>query len=259
MDGTKASIGTIAGVVIALAALVLVDTSDPEQAGAPTSESAATTSTVPPSPWFSPNEIVFESTVLIPTDVAVDEGTVTLAFDLESLAPSSGTSDEEPTVDALPERWGISTVSGGGTIVEIDPGATSVSFRLRSGIVLEHIESVDLIGWRTAVPVAERVVLELEPGAAATFAGGTTATIGRILEQTNSTVVQIAVDQPHSKWDRIGIDATDPGWRESGRSGGGVQYTWDRSEAPATIELVQSTPTWVPVDGVLAAHRRDES
>lgn len=254
MDGPKMITGAIAGVAITAIGLALFLPDRPAASGAE-AESAtvltepATQTTVP---WIAVAEVQFESTILIPTEVVAGDGVATLRFDLATLAPRGGTSAsiaDDPIIDALPERWALSTVSGGGTIETTDPGASSVRFNVRTGLLTEHIATIRLIGWRVAVPAHERIVLNLTIGSSEGFTGGTGVTVVTILNQQNSTIVQLSVEQPHSRWDRIDIEAADPGWRKSGRLDGGFQFVWDGSDAPPALVLEQSSPTWVPVDG----------
>ena len=254
MDGPKMITGAIAGIVLAALGLVLFA---PDQSPA-TGASLDSTAEVPEPttettvPWVAAGEVQFESTVLIPTEVVAGDGVAVLKFDLETLAPSGGTPtplDGDPVFDALPERWSLSTVSGGGTVETTDPGASSVNFSIRSGLLTEHIADIRLIGWRVAVPNDERITLDLVAGESGKFAGGTDITVETILEQSNSTIVQLDVGQPHDRWNRIEIDAVDPGWRKAGRLSGGLQFIWDRLDAPPVLVLEQSSPTWVPVEG----------
>ena len=102
-----------------------------------------------------------------------------------------------------------------------------------------------------AVPNHQRITLDVVGGASGSFAGGTDVTVSTILEQSNSTIVLLDVDQPHDPWDRIGIDAADPDWRKAGRLEGGLQFIWGGSDVPPILVLEQSSPTWVPVEGDL--------
>jgi len=258
VDGTKAVIGAVAGLLVAVGLVTLIGASPPNPNDETTTAETTTTTPATAIPWRSPDETVFESTVLIPGDVVADDGTITLDYELESLGPGHGAALDASNVDASPDRWEILLISGGGTVVETEIGARSVTFELRSGVTLEHVAAINLIGWRAAVPVGETIVLDVRQGAGGAFAGGTTVTVETVLEQANSVIVQLAIDQPRDEWDRIGIDAVDPGWRESGRDGG-IQYIWDRGAAPEVIELVQSTPTWVPIAGTRPVYVGDES
>ncbi|MFV9672303.1 MAG: hypothetical protein ACNYZH_03675 [Acidimicrobiia bacterium] len=256
MDGPKMIAGAIAGIVIAALGLVLLlpDQSPANGSGADPAAHVPESTTTTAVPWFAAGEVQFESTVLIPTEVIADDGTAVLAFDLETIAPSAGISEpfaDGPVIDALPERWALSTVSGGGTIETTDPGASLVRFNVRTGLLTEHIASIRLIGWRVAVPNHERITLDIVAGASGSFAGGTDVTVSTILEQSNPTIVLLEIDQPHNPWDRIEIDAADPGWRKAGRLDGGLQFIWDGSDVPPILVLEQSSPTWVPVEGEL--------
>ncbi len=208
MDGPKIIAGAIAGFVLAVLGLVLFLPDQPPADGATAdsgvdSPDPTTRTTVP---WITAGEVQFESTVLIPVEVVADDGVVVLEFDFATIAPSEGTSEplsDGPVIDALPERWALSTVSGGGTIETTDPGASSVRFNVRAGLLTEHIASVRLIGWRVAVPNHERIALDVVAGASGTFAGGTEVTVAIILEQSNPTIVQLDVDQVRDRWNRI--------------------------------------------------------
>ncbi len=260
MDGPKMIMGAIAGIVLAALGLLLF-LPDRSPTTGPRSDSAAEAPEPPTQiavPWIAAGEVQFESTILIPTEVAAEDGVVVLEFDLATLAPIEGAPDplaDGPVIDALPERWSLSTVSGGGTIETTDPGASSVRFNVRAGLLTEHIASVRLVGWRVAVPNHERIALDVVAGASGTFAGGTEVTVAIILEQSNPTIVQLDVDQPHDRWNRIEIDAADPGWRKAGRLDGGLQFIWEGLDVPPVLVLEQSSPTWVSVEGDLVVFR----
>jgi len=256
VDGPKIIAGAITGLILAALGLVLFlpDQSPADGATAnPEAESAEPTIR-PTVPWITAGEVQFESTVLIPVEVVADDGVVVLDFDLATLAPREGTSEpfsDGPVIDAFPERWALSTVSGGGTVQSTDPGASSVRFNVRTGLMTEHIASIRLVGWRVAVPNHERIALDVVAAVSDNFAGGTEVAVAIILEQSNSTIVQLDVDQPHDQWNRIDFDAVDPGWRKAGRLDGGLQFIWDGLDAPPVLVLEQSSPTWVPVEGDL--------
>ena len=256
MDRPKMIAGAIAGILLAALGLVLFLPDDSPANGASAVSAADTTqpTTRTTVPWITAGEVQFESTILIPTEIIAGDGVAILKFDLATLAPGAGTSEpftDGPIIDALPERWTLSTFSGGETIETTDPGASSVRFDVRAGLLTEHIANVRLIGWRVAVPNHERLALDLIAGESGGFAGGTGITVATILEQSNPTIVQLDVDQPHDRWNRIRIDAVDPGWRKAGRLDGGIQFIWDGLDAPPVLVLEQSSPTWVPIEGDL--------
>jgi len=256
VDGPKIIAGAIAGFVLAVLGLVLFLPDQPPGDGATAGpgEDSPDPTTLTTVPWITAGEVQFESTVLIPVEVVADDGVVVLEFDLATLAPSEGDPEpfsDGPVIDALPERWALTTVSGGETIETTDPGASPVRFNVRTGVLTEHIASVRLVGWRVAVPNHERIALDVVAGASGTFAGGTEVTVAIILEQSNPIIVQLDVDQPHDRWNRIEIDAANPGWRKAGRLDGGLQFIWEGLDVPPVLVLEQSSPTWVSVEGDL--------
>lgn len=256
MDGPKIIAGAIAGFVLAALGLVLFlpDRSPADGATAGSGVESPEPTARATVPWITAGEVQFESTVLIPIEVVADDGVVVLEFDLATLAPREEAPEpfsDGPVIDALPERWALTTVSGGGTIETTDPGASSVRFDVRTRLLTEHIASVRLVGWRAAVPNHERIALDVVAGASGTFGGGSEVTVAIILEQSKSTIVQLDVDQPHNRWDRIEIDAAGPGWRKAGRLDGGLQFIWDGLDVPPVLVLEQSSPTWVSVEGDL--------
>jgi len=263
VDNSKMITGAIVGIVLASLGLMAF-TPDQSPGRGESTESTELTSdstTMPKLPWIAPGEVQFEATVLVPTEIAAENGKVLLDYELATLAPSEGTSsslDDESTVDALPERWSLSTVSGDNTVETTGPEATSVRFDVRTGLQREHIGDIRLIGWRVAVPTRERITLDLTEGKSEEFAGGTSITVATILEQSDSTIVLLDVDQPHDPWNRIEIDAVDTGWRRAGRLDGGAQFVWDGSGAPPVLVLEQSSPTWVPIEGNLVVFQGGE-
>lgn len=263
MDSSKMITGAIVGIVLASLGL-MVFIPDRSPAGGENAESTGMASESTASttiPWIAPGEVQFEATVLIPTEVVAEDGAVLLDYELATLAPGAGSSsspDGGSTIDALPERWSLSTVSGGSTVDATGPEATSVRFDVRTGLQIEQIGNVRLIGWRVAVPTRERITLDLVPGESGGFAGGTNVTVATILEQSDSTIVLLDIDQPHDRWNRIEIDAVDAGWRRAGRPDGGAQFVWDGLDAPPVLVLEQSSPTWVPVEGNLVVFQGGE-
>ena len=106
MDSSKMITGAIVGIVLAALGL-MVFIPDRAPADGESTESAALASesmTSTTTPWIAPGEVRFESTVLIPTEVAAGNGEVLLDYELATLAPGEGTSsslDAEFTIDAL--------------------------------------------------------------------------------------------------------------------------------------------------------------
>ena len=257
MSTTRILLGAVIGAIIVTTAFLIFDAlrqpqDDAAQPATSTLDSGdpTTTTSIPAIPWINPSEIVFASTILVPTSFTVDRGFAELEYELHSLSPLSGIEvhdHPEPHVVVYPERWELETRSGTSVLVDVNEGATKVRFAVDDDATVDDVRQIRLTGWRAAAPLEEQLTVPLETGTTVVYAGGTTITVDTVLEQKTSTIVQVDVDHPESEWDTIFATPADPGWRVSGRQDGGLQFIWEGDDPPGEIVLVQRTPTWVPL------------
>lgn len=222
----------------AIAGIVFLWPDSDGQRPAETAPATTTTTSVPEiEPFLEPGEIVVGATALLPRGLEVDDGVARFSYELVGLGPSLGVDDdiaERIDVLTLPESWLLTTSSGATVGATTGPRAESARFELPS--VDAEVSQIEVVGWRRATPFGERFELPIEVGAAARFRAGE-AVIENLLEQGTSTIVQIDFDPGGDDWRNGLLRAADPGWRASGRSGGGFQLLWDGSDAPTRVVL----------------------
>jgi hypothetical protein len=271
MQLPKVLVGLALGAVVGLVAAVGLGALDTAGRDAPSTEStptsvvdvgeAAAGTLAAVKPWADPAEVIFETTVLIPDAFTVDSGVAALEYTLVPLAPVSGvsTSEDDHSVPvAVPDRWQLTTTSGEVVEVLVAEDAEIVRFEVEETATREDIASVRVVGWRIAAPVGERQTLPVAVGATAAFESGTKLIVETVLEQSTSTIVQVEVEQPDDPWREIFAGPVDPGWRVAGRQEGGLQFIWEGAGVPSVVDLVQETPTWVPMPTDLVVWAGDE-
>ncbi len=213
------------------------------------------TSTLPPTttteaPWLD-GGAQFRSTVVRVEAFVVGDGAAVLEFELLPLHWTAGeeAADELPV---QPEHWELRTASGLAYEATTALGAGAVRWDVPADLDAEDVSGVSVAGWRLAVPVASRVTLPVIPGGTARFSDGATLTIETVLEQTNSTIVQLASRRPDDPWSHTtmaSLQVADPGWRVGSRFGSSanIQLIWDGEGAPGQVELIQAYPVWRPL------------
>jgi len=268
LDARRLLIGIGGGALIAIALFVgvgVIADGDTDATPEATTSTAVTALATPPvttsPPLVSAGEVVFETTALLVTAVSADDGEVRVEYELVSLAPLSGIGqdDEEPQLVALPEQWELTTTDGELVVGNVDADDTMVRFAVPADATRQIVDTVRVVGWRIGVPAGEQVTLPMVSGATVSFAGGTTYLVDTVIEQSTSTIVQVDVDDPDSRWDEVFAAPTDPGWRVTGRQFGGLQFIWEGPGVPSEIALIQESPSWVAVTSELTAWRGGSS
>ncbi len=233
------ALGLLGGLSIALLIGLMRGGDDQPIATAPET-TTTTTEAAAAVPWFEPEETIIGTTVLLPRELSIEDGVAFFDYDLRGIGPTlaNDADESDDPVDgdhiALPERWILATDGGEEIEARTGPFDTSVRFEIPDGVTA--IESIRLIGWRAPVPFGERIVLPIESGETAALRGGT-VTIETVLRQSVSTIVQIDYDDADSIWGSGFVLPAEPGWRTSGRQGGGIQLIWEGDDAPETVTL----------------------
>ena len=205
-------------------------------------ESAPPTTTTPAGqqiePFLESSEVVVGATALLPGDLEVADGVARFSYELAGLGPTLGAGeqdvDDRGDVLTLPELWVLTTTTG--ATVPATTGPTSVAARFELPGADAAVAQIEVVEWRRAATFGERIELPIEAGATAAFRAGE-AIIETVLEQRTSTIVQIDFDTDGRSWDGGLLRSVDPGWRVSGRAGGGIQLIWDGSDAPQSVIL----------------------
>ena len=221
---------------------------------------SSTVASVTAEPFFEPGEVLVDATALLIRDLTSEDGVVALDYDIAGLGPAlMANEDQEYQGDAsaVPESWVLTTHSGARVEATTGPRDSSVRFELPTGD--DPVATIELVGWRVAVPLGERIELPIEKGAEGSFQSGDVV-IETVLEQRNSTIVQIDFDRMAGDWNHGFPQPLEPGWRVSGMQGGGIQLIWDGPDVPDNVVLEDVSPALRPVTGsVIVIDRRQES
>ncbi len=248
--------GVVLGIAVGGGAAALVSST-----GDTATDEAATviSTTLPPivveAPWAE-GGVRFRSSVLTPVAFTVEDGVAELEFTVTPLHWTALDDEGEPFPDAVPvrpEHWELATATGTTyeTSTVIDEGV--VRFAVPEDTSIDDVAVVRVVGWRVAAPERSSVTVPLEPGERRTFPNGATAEIETVLEQANSTIVQLnslLADDPWMAGHSLAfISVPDPGWRVGFRfnQSTNVQLIWEGAGAPDEVELVQEYPEWQPV------------
>jgi hypothetical protein len=231
--------GFLVGALLAGLLLVMRSPSGSESTAAPTADTTSSTLAVAVAevPFVEPGEVLIGSTALLPRGLEVEDGVAVFRYELAGIGPSlhfDEDSEHQGDVLMAPEKWRLTT--GSGAVVEetIGPRDSSVQFQMPSAE--DTVATIELVGWRVATPIGDRVELPIEKGAAGTFRSGT-AVIETVLEQRTSTIVQIDFDRSGEDWQTGLPRPLEPGWRVTGRQDGGIQLIWDGDDAPDSVLL----------------------
>jgi hypothetical protein len=184
-----------------------------------------------------PGEIIVGATALLPRGLEIEDGVARFSYELVGLAPTLGSGAdgaELGDVLTLPDVWVLTTSTGATVGTTTSRQADVARFELPGPDAA--VSQIEVVAWRRATPFGQRVELPVEVGAAATFRSGE-AVIETVLEQRNSTIVQIDFDPTGDEWRNGLLRASNPRWRASGLSSGGVQLLWEGSSAPTTVVL----------------------
>jgi hypothetical protein len=233
----KFGIGLVLGVVLVSVAAAVAG-GDPAASSETTDEAATSVPTTAFSePWVEPGEVLVETTAILPRGLDVTDGIAVFEYDLAGLAPTLGVDDESGSpgdVVVFPERWELTTASGATVPAETSAQARLVRFELPSAT--DSVARIDLVGWRVATTVGDRIELPLEEGASGGLRSGE-AVIETILDQRNSTIVQIDLIGGSDSHTNGVLRPLDARWRISGRQGGGLQLIWEGTDVPDEVVL----------------------
>ena len=228
--------------------------SDPDAPATSMPAMTATTSTTALAPCLGPGEGDCGATVLLPRGLEVEDGVARFDYELTGLGLTLGVGQDAGTsgdVLTFPEIWVLTTRAGATIEATTGPTAAAARFELPSDDTA--VAQIEVVGWRRATAFGERVELPIEVGAAATFRAGE-AIIETVLDQRNSTIVQIDFDSNSGEWHNGLLRPVQSGWRVSGRSGGGVQLLWDGSDAPSSVVLEDVSLEMRPVAESVIVH-----
>lgn len=222
----------------------------------------AATTTTTEAPWVMAGEARFESTVVLPKAMSVEDGVAALEYDLATLGPMRpswffeygmrpGWIGEYGPAAAQPEEWllvigdesfeGTPSVSG-----------TAVRFDISDTASLDDVVEVRLTRWRVAMPFHHIFEMPLVSGETMVLPDGASVTVRHVLEQKSGTILEFDTQRPDDDFAghpvQFYISPVSDGWRY--RAGeGGFGLVSEDPVAPPSVLLRYTRPMWLPVDG----------
>ena len=196
---TAAGLGLAVGIGIASVTLAVVREDEvPDPAPTSTSTVAAAPTTTQPRVWVHPREVVIGATALVPTDLAVESGELTLSYDLLSIAPSLTEGEDEDDGDeavalVFPTGWTAVTSAGefAGSTPIID--ARRARFTVPDDLTVADIRSIRLDAYRVPVPFSFALPIEVGDPTPHEILPGMTAQVVSVLQQRENAIVTVAL------------------------------------------------------------------
>lgn len=220
---------------------------------------AATTS--PPVAAMAAGPVSLGPTRLFPLSLELDGADVVFSYELVDEAPPAGpTIFVNPDVPVVaPEHWTMATVSGpiAGTTSTVF--ATTARFPVAPGFTHDQVGSITLESYRIRLPLEYTVELGWDDTEPVPLDDGVAIGVRRILEQSSSTLVQLAVETPSDGFASAGgafgaafesaprVRGVGPGWTNIGPVSGGVQLTFVGDQLPDPFTVKVTTSTWTQV------------
>jgi len=234
--------------------------------GSSTTTSTSTTLDADPvTVYAAPGEIVLGPALLVPTDVTVNDRTLSINYDLHQLAPLLGltggvvfipfqgfidlTPADAETV--YPMAW---TAVVGGTEVPgtvANPNARAARFTIPESVAGLPVESARIDSYHVQVPLDQPFVLS-QTSPVHEIVPGVTATLVRVSEQATTTIVQVRL----AVRDVVNLGSIDVNARGEGASvsvraaeGGPLWNMTYAGPAPDEFELSLVGSMWFEVVG----------
>ena len=254
-------VGLVLGSGAALGALFAFG--EEEQAAS----TVATTTTAPEAPvvtWVADGEIALGPAVMVIEGLTVEDGEAVLSYALFDLNPAVPGRLREPDwltevplqrlseeAAVAPEAWTLVTASGEIPGTTSGPRSRSARFSLPGG-VLPEVLGLRLDRYWIRLPYSYEVGVPAE--AVVGLDEGYSLSIGRVIEQTNSTIVQVDLAilggfAPAGDPGALLLSVLGEGWTfTSGRTSTGLQLVHEAGPLPDPIRFVARSASWVPFD-----------
>jgi len=254
-------VGLVLGSGAALGALFAFG--EEEQAAS----TVATTTTAPEAPvvtWVADGEIALGPAVMVIEGLTVEDGEAVLSYALFDLNPAVPGRLREPDwlnevplqrlseeAAVAPEAWTLITAAGEIPGTTSGPRSRSARFSLPGG-VLPEVLGLRLDRYWIRLPYSYEIGVPAE--AIVELDEGYSLSIGRIIEQTNSTIVQVDVTLPGGfayggDFGALLLSVLGDGWSfSSGRTSTGLQLVHEAGPLPDPIRFTARSANWVPFD-----------
>jgi len=253
-----------AGLVVGAGAALAVLLAFGGEEAAVTTEATTTTTTTTAATWVDADEVALGPTVMVIEGLTVEGGEAVLSyalFDINPVVPGSLREPDDLTSVGLtrlseeaavaPEAWTLITAEGEIPGTTSSPRARTARFELPGG-VLPQVLGLRLDRWWMRLPYSYEALVPLN--AVVALDVGYSVAVGRVLEQTDSKIVQVNLITS-------GFSATtaDPGvlflavrgegWSfTSGRTSTGLQLVHDLTPLPDPILFAARSAYWVAFD-----------
>jgi hypothetical protein len=257
-----AIVGLAVGAGAALAALLAFGG---KEEAAVTVLTTTSTTTAPAAAWIDADEIALGPTVMVIEGITVEDGEAVLAYDLFDINPvgpgsllesdsfaGGGLERLAEEAAVAPQLWTLITADGEIPGTTSSPRARTARFALPGG-ALPEVLGLRLDRYWMRLPYAYRAALPLS--ATVVLDAGYSLAVGRVIEQTNSRIVQVDLAAPGG----YAGSSTDPGmlflavrgagWSfTSGRTSTGLQLVHDPTPLPDPIWFAARSAYWVAFD-----------
>jgi hypothetical protein len=253
--------GLLVGCGAALGALLAIG--GEEQAAI----TVATTTTAPeasPVTWVANGEVALGPSVLVVEGLTVEDGEAVLSYALFDLNPAAPGRLREPDgltevplqrlseeAAVAPEAWTLLTAAGEIPGTTSGPRSRTARFSLPGG-VLPEVLGLRLDRYWIRLPYSYEIGVPAE--AAVALDEGYSLSIGRVIEQTDSTIVQVDLAIPGGfayggDPGALLLSVLGEGWTfTSGRTSTGLQLVHEAGPLPDPVRFTARSAYWVPFD-----------
>lgn len=239
-----------------LLGVALADDGDP--AGPPL---APTTSTsAPPAEdgtwWHDPHETLIGPAAVIPETLTVDEGVATLSYLVEAIttARHGFVLESEDIPPVAPEGWELVTPTGSYHGTASRTRARQVRFEVDDTFAAEAVTAIHVTRHWMRIPYQYVVGIDGAVGASATVDEGLVLTIDAVLEQAETTLIQLDLEHPSEAFGATDVAdfwilESGPAWGPTNvniSAGGGYALTYLAPQLPDRVELSIWSSRWIP-------------
>jgi len=229
-----------------------------------TTVTAAPSTTAPAAWWVSPDEIPLGPAVLVIEGLRIEDREAVVDFALFDLSPVGPGSFREPDYHTsvplerlaeeaavAPQSWTLITAAGEIPGTTSSPRGRTARFPLPAGD-LPEVLGLRLNRYWMRIPYASEV--GLPSGTVLELDDGLSLSMGRVIPQTNSTIVQIDLFggggfATTSDPGAVLLGALGDGWTfTSGRTATGLQLVHGPGEVPDPLLFAVRSAYWVPFD-----------
>ena len=200
--------------------------------------------------FLDPNETLIASSAVIPTDVVGTGASVSVEYEIFSLAPGGGSSIAgDPNL--YPASWRVSidgdTVDGGPD----GPDSLVATFELPAGTDVGDIVGVEIVDPLVAYPLDALFELSDENPSAA-VAAAVQAELAGITERSDGTVVRLEMLTANPMDLAFTIEGAGPGWSsdKSLATSTEIELLWVGGDLPDTLTFRALGIQWVELEGV---------